>query len=311
MLGIDNTDTSAAVATRLGPSNAFDPAMVGGTDLTGTWCSAIPGATPIPRINPIPSSGGQDPAFVGEFLSNGLGYAMGFARDWRLLPDSPMVDQGTGASNGVLRANNGTAYVDGGWPERSTDFDGEVYGNLRLMGRYPDIGFDETHDLINAGGYADDTRSLLAGCGCVHPGGNSQDIYIFAEQGRFDHLRSFNFMPFISPTGCAPGNNWAFTTQFGTLVPPLFFGGLPVGYEWLWLDTASIWGAIFYTVGTGLPIPNVLDYKPPCDNKAYTINWAIPQALGAGCVYQNDQLIFYPATGTPSRLTNLQQSYGK
>lgn len=313
MLGIDNTDTSAQIATRPGPSNAFDPAMVGGVDLTGSWCSRIPGAAPIPRINPNPASGGLDPVFVGEFLSNGLGYAFNFARDWRILSDSPMVDQGTAAVNGVLSAVNGTAYVDRGWPERSTDFDGEVYGNFRVMGENPDIGMDETHDLIHAGGFANDTRSLQAGCGCVHPGGTAQDLFIFSGPGTFDHWRSFAFMPYNLVAACLPaGANWAFTTQFGTLVPPANAPGWPVTYDWIWIQTTPLFpGIIPYTVGTNLPIPFARDgYTPPCESKSYNVNWAIPQPVGAGCIYQNDQVIFYPQGGAPARLSNLQQSYG-
>ncbi|MCC7172075.1 MAG: hypothetical protein IT459_16640, partial [Planctomycetes bacterium] len=196
MLGIDITDVTCQIGTNAGPSNAFDPSVVGpqsgpfqGT-MNPAFCSllsiggmiqpTVPPFAPVPRsvpispsafpfpvpspypLNPNGLTAGLDPAFVGELLTLSAA-PVGVGYDWRLVPDSFLVNAGTGPLNQLLRAVNQTQHVDIGCPFSSFDFDGEGYGNPRVQatlattlntlpaGPEVDIGFDETGILIDCG----------------------------------------------------------------------------------------------------------------------------------------------------------------
>jgi hypothetical protein len=120
-------------------------------------------ALPVPAVvlwhgsastNPQPF----DPGFVGEYLSSVSSVPAGY-RDWRLLPESPLIDAGWYTEdmvfeNGVTRFLPGTVC-----PEiESFDWDCEGYGNPRIVGERIDIGCDEMHMLIMAGSWANDSK---------------------------------------------------------------------------------------------------------------------------------------------------------
>ncbi|MDJ0839927.1 MAG: hypothetical protein QNK37_25645 [Acidobacteriota bacterium] len=317
LLGIDNSDVTVAVGTSPGPTNGFDPGTVGGFDLTGRFCSRILGAPPTPRLNPQPATGGVDPAFVGEFLSNSLGYAFNFSRDWRLLPSSAFVDVGSAPVGGTLVAANGTTYTDAGFPEQSFDFDGEHYGNLRIQGAFPDIGFDETDVLVSAGGYFNDTRSQIPGCSCYHPFGTSSKLFIFPGPGNYDLFNTIACKPFIPPAGtpgiCVAGSPWAFSTQFGTLVPPVVVGGFPPTNAFQYIQFPPIFPfcIVSSVVFTGRSIPNQVNYTPPCANTLHRVAFdRPPPSATPACVYLNEQVVYRNANGTTPLLSNLQSGYG-
>lgn len=268
MLGIDATDTTRSIG--VGPSvftNAFDPSpfSAGGADtVTGpdyTFCvqrtvldcstgTAVytPGAPPQEAIHPVAGAGGIDPGFIGELLS-WKGFPISASRDWRLLPDSAMRDLGsipvyadTDPDRGRLGAVNGTIYFDPIFasppqiPLSSFDFDGEVYGNLRING-FVDIGFDET-DLMVQCGYQNDSRSFAGGLLVNCPSSGALlgiDAYITPGAGSLALLRTRT--PMVPPLGytgalpaCGTTGFFAFTTQFGA---DLFHFLGSLGYDWI------------------------------------------------------------------------------
>jgi hypothetical protein len=248
LMGIELGDVTCLVGSQPGTSNAFDPAAVGGAN--GTFCSTIL-STPLPRalggvlpLNPNARTGGIDPAFVGEVLTSVGGIPITHARDWRLIHDSILIDQGTGPdpATGVLQAANLTSHTDlACLPMSSFDFDGEYYGNGRLVvptfffpmsPPLPDIGFDETEVLIDAGMVNDTivhTPVLPTPWGNVLPGlGFHVLIY-----------PSSNFVPASDSHFVTVNNNFPFPAYNnfpGTLFPPIAgFAGLPP-WSTLWLD---------------------------------------------------------------------------
>lgn len=176
LLGIDAGDTSVAGAFP-GETNAYGCPLVAATisplcsDAGGhsnpMFASNILGAPPKPRVEIIPFLGGKDPAFVGEMLNAKFGPtdpnpALGDYIDWRLLPDSELIDKGLGPNGGGrITATNGTFYEeDPMFPElHSYDWDHEGYGNPRIGGAAVDIGFDEAGPLIVAGSYGNSSNS--------------------------------------------------------------------------------------------------------------------------------------------------------
>ena len=149
LMGIDNADVTCAVGTRLGATNAFDPAAVAGPGIpfpSGlAFCSTIVGALPTVvtdtasglALNPNGRTGGQDPAFVGEALAVSIPGLLpaGNGRDWRLIASSIYADDGTLPilATGILGAANGTQHTDLNCaPQSSFDLDGEYWGNDRV-----------------------------------------------------------------------------------------------------------------------------------------------------------------------------------
>ncbi|MDP1793990.1 MAG: hypothetical protein Q8K63_07605, partial [Acidimicrobiales bacterium] len=133
-------------------------------------CSAI--ATPTQPAAPIwDGSNGLDPAFVGEYIATST--ALVDYRDWRLLPGSPLENLGYMPPPGGPRAFITSPHVDSQgvsdptWhfpidlPEELHLFqwDGEHWGNPRVVDGAPDIGFDERGLLICAGNWANDSNS--------------------------------------------------------------------------------------------------------------------------------------------------------
>jgi hypothetical protein len=247
LMGIELGDVTCLVGSQPGTSNSFDPAAVGGPN--GTFCSNIT-STPLPRLlggvlplNPNARTGGFDPAFVGEVLTSVGGIPITHARDWRLIHDSILIEQGTGPDpSGILQAANGTLHVDiACMPQSSFDFDGEYYGNGRVVlptflfpasTPLPDIGFDETEVFIDAGMVNDTivhTPSVLTPWGNVLPGLGFH-VLIFP---------SSNFVPAQDGHFVIVNNNFPFPAYNnfpGSLFPPIagFLGLAP--WSTLWLD---------------------------------------------------------------------------
>jgi hypothetical protein len=141
----------------------------------GTWFGQGIYSPSTPSLTlPVPAvalwdggAAGTDPGFVGEFLSDPQGGNAGSVRDWRLLPDSPLIDAGFGPTPGlwyIWRPGEPPTI-----PISVTDsacnliqgflWDGEEYGNPRTVGASIDIGFDEAHLYAVAGSWADDSNS--------------------------------------------------------------------------------------------------------------------------------------------------------
>lgn len=163
MLGVDLGDAHCALARGLStprPTNAFNRGTATTKSVqTGLYSVLVlaPNVLPSPRVDLGPT----DPGFVGEYLTQNRG---AYIRDFRLLPDSVLVDQGASplytTGCGRIGAVNGLIHQESlGSLEQSFDFDGEVHGNPRIAGNEVDIGFDETDALLLAGSYGNDTKS--------------------------------------------------------------------------------------------------------------------------------------------------------
>jgi hypothetical protein len=304
LLGIDNRDVTVRVGSQLGPSNAFDPRAVGGRDVTGTYCSVILGALPVPRVNTEPALvGGRDPAFVGEMLTRAFAQPAGVSRDWRLLPPSACANQGSSPRNGILQAGNFTMYVEPPpalVPLSSFDLDGAVYGNPRISGADVDIGFDETDLLVDCAGWANDSVSHRAACfnSCAPADGQLLRGLIFPTPGAFTLFETRVAMPQAGPFPCG-GFYVAYTTMPGTIVPPLTLGGFPPPNDLLWMDPA-----ILTTGPSGSAV--TFSYAAPSDPTVLTFGVGAVGVNTGPCSYLNEQAFFVP-TGSPvGLLSNLQ-----
>jgi hypothetical protein len=344
-LGIDDTDTRAIIGTKVGPTNAFDPSLfssLGQPDQafgpTFNFCvwrgdptHGINGVAPVPALNPEPATGGTDPAFVGEMLSS-RGLPITFARDWRILPDSALVDKGSAPdaySGGVLQAQNQTMYVEptllgdniNHWPESSFDFDGEVYGNPRVLGAFPDIGFDEADIYVQAG-YVNDSQSFevaMFNCGAGNGTAAASEFVITPSAGTMRRLQvatpvSFGINPPGAPLGyadttmllCGGGTDRAFTTQFGSEFPAVVPG---LGLDWL----RNSGPLMVNTTQPAVLVPPVAPvYVPPHDIAAHshafgllTIALVKPPVNLQSWFCQ--QLAWAPTVGS-ARISNLQCS---
>jgi len=258
MLGLDDTDTSAANALGTSvPTNAFQAAGVGGSTPTPLYFSAIVGSAPVPQVD-LTLVGGvlvNDPGFVGEFLANKVA-GLETYRDFRIMEGSPLIDQGlapidVGGGTMQLIAKNGTTYQRGYGPNYPTpaydpdfdafDWDMEHEGNVRVHDADVDIGFDEYHSLIVAGSYSNE--------GCSHykvngpldgpiPSGLSPDRWVFVRTmfaNRTANVSANGAAAVVNPpTSCTPiapaQPHDAWLTPVGML-SPAFAAALPVGYS--------------------------------------------------------------------------------
>ena len=160
LLGLASADVSTLVGSSPGLTNAFAGSNVGPSN--GTFFAFVAAvALPAPAVDL--NTAGQ-PLFVGEGIAGSIA---GFEhyRDWRMIPGSslepnPFQDAGSGpAGGGTLMADNLTTFFEPSCEElRSFDWDGEAYGNPRLVDEV-DIGFDEVHLMISAGHWANDTNN--------------------------------------------------------------------------------------------------------------------------------------------------------
>lgn len=161
LLGVDGTDTAAVrLAAPPQPSNAFNPNRIGTGGTNGFFFSAPDPAngTPVPAVD----TSTNDPSFVGEVV-DGLATNFKDYRDWRLMPDSPMIDQGVSpeliGTDLALTAVNGTSHLESGCKLLQVfDEDMEVHGNPRAADEV-DIGADEFQLVIMAGNWANDSSS--------------------------------------------------------------------------------------------------------------------------------------------------------
>ncbi len=200
---------AAATSTQSGVNtNAFDASQVG--QANAGFASAIVngiGNAPVPAIDTaIPAN---RTGFVGEMLERSAGLINPYVRDFRVLWDSAVIDQGQGPVNQLLIAANGATYEDHGDFTSSFDWDGEGHGNPRIEGSAPDIGFDEVSTMIIAGSYGNDSRSHGAP---YHPSiqaGHPQRFHLFPDPGTVSiraTLRPITAASaYLIPPGSLPG----------------------------------------------------------------------------------------------------------
>jgi hypothetical protein len=267
MLGIDSTDTDAiggifqgAAITSATLTNSFDPARVGPGN--GRFFSALAEVFHTYPVPQVPIGANADPGFVGEVLVASFGIA-GY-EDWRILPDSPLVNRGVRPADvggGVfeLEAVNGTILRESPCAElRTFDWDGEYYGNLRVQGRPGavadvDIGFDETSSFVMAGTYVTGENSHGDAPGILNPSvGGFPNIVrnvllpAWIPNGTTFDVMRVSQLPALQPipwplTGALLR---AWITQPTTIAPPLFNLALLPRYE-----------AAYIALGSGFTTP--------------------------------------------------------
>jgi hypothetical protein len=214
MLGIRHVDSvvSPNGGATLVQTNVFDPALVGSTNgtfystpvesilvetvsvgIADIWnCSVYTTSPPPPpacTAAAAPSSplvaiwngtSGLDPAFVGEYLATSQAQTLGDYRDWRILPGSPMEDLGIVPQNPRFHVNGSTpttGFTYGTAVLSALDlfqWDGEHWGNPRIVAGAPDAGFDERHLFLCAGSWSNDSNSHNEP-GFLHPGVSTGD----------------------------------------------------------------------------------------------------------------------------------------
>lgn len=299
LLGIDSADTTTAFGTAPGPTDAFDSTLVGGTN--GTFASAIVGSPPVPKVDLFPGGPSfEDPAWVGEMIGDTQSLNV---RDWRLLPDSILVDQGTSplpfGSCELLVASNLTFYLAEPFsallpasPFSSFDWDGEGHANPRRNGEV-DIGYDETDLFVVAGCYGNDSNSHNNPWDVTIPQGIPTRTMIFPSAGSAQVFATlFPYLPGFFP---------AWTIPPGTIDPGISFGALGTG----WLDLGLLLNSAF-TVS-----PATFVWLNPIDAATHVFgqDQIIYDEGTQAPVYLNEQGVFAPAGGGPLRTTNVQSEY--
>ncbi|MEM7305942.1 MAG: hypothetical protein AAF682_04695 [Planctomycetota bacterium] len=302
MLGIDSEDTSVDIGAPVGPTNFFDEDTTGGTN--GVYISAVLMPLMLPEADDV-ADGYPDPGFVGEMLSWNFGELA--ARDWRLLQDSVVVNEGSTPVDGVLRAVNGTTYVRPALIESwSDDFDGEGYGNFRNMLGGTDIGFDEVDVVTMAGGYLPDSRTYGPGA-CAEsctPAGLSLGSVRYPM---FPAAGAWTLFQTTAPIPGAPA--WA--VQPGVLDPPLLLPGLAGASSLLWLIGAPLPPVVAAGTTVTLVLPSPGPGGPLHVVNTLPLGVGLPFPSGA-CEFVNEQMLLVPDAGEPlapgAYASNLQQS---
>ncbi|MEM7205063.1 MAG: hypothetical protein AAF628_32715 [Planctomycetota bacterium] len=310
LMGLDGADTRAATGTFIGNTNAFHRLKVGGDN--GIFYATISGAPPLPRV----STANLDPGFMGEVL--GAAHVLGSYRDYRIMPDSAVIDRGSAPAGGLLTAANGTTYLDLACAELSSfQWDGEGYGNPRIVGGEVDLGFDEVHLAAMAGGYANEDASHNLPPGpLLHPsvtstGGRGRYVILppSVPDGTPLVVLGTNRTVNLTPAGQIRG--W--TRQPGTTGPTLQ-PGLPADFRTAYLnlqnpDAPTPWtGAVSLRTTVNPVQPSILHVYgllvrpngfPISDN----------EGLGAPGTYFNTQTLVLDARGNPLQVSNLQSEY--
>ncbi len=234
----------------------------------GSQTSSFPTVSPPtqPAAHIWDGVNGVDPGFVGEYLATTITGLDEYV-DWRILPGSPL-ENASFVPPPVPRAYFTQPHAsDPQWlyavnvPEDLFLFawDGEHWGNGRVMDGAPDIGFDERGLLIQAGNWANDSTSHNQS-GFMHPpglsGGKPDRYFILPEiagglsltaSGRHLRLQDAN----VAPPAPSAGDGWIHPP--GSEAYPTNLAALPVGYRTKYINYASTaWQTLLLT-GTSIP----------------------------------------------------------
>lgn len=246
-------------------------------------CTATPAALPVPAValwnGSASPSNEHDPGFVGEFLVHQPGTpVLGDYADWRILPGSPLIDQGALWEHNEFQ--NGAVFTDHHHELLSLrQWDGEGWGNVRVHGANgfeSDIGFDEVHLGVMAGSYAN--------------GSNSHNRTTFLNPSATASQSERRILLPITAAGSTvigstlrvkaaerqialPIPPWtmpAWSAQPPLLASPLVNGSLPVGYQTAYINFAAERWTVGVTVGM------VLSSAPAVPIPGYT-KWSLVQ----------------------------------
>ena len=215
-----------------------------GPNCANAGCSQVctPAALPTPAV-PIydGSSTEVDPGFIGEYLSMNVGGLEDYV-DWRLLPGSypvgsPLKDAGHLPGGHTITMENGTVFELSNRPELSPlTWDGEHFGNPRVVDGAVDIGFDEVHLFTMAGSYGNNSSSHNNNPTSnslnksAPPGKPERYVFVRGSAGGIDLVQGNQIklhgtleVPVFPPP--------AWDVPPATLSTPLVGSGYPAGYE--------------------------------------------------------------------------------
>lgn len=199
-----------------------------------------------------------DPGFVGEYIATSIAGLADYV-DWRILPGSPLENlsfvpptPGPRAYITQPHASDPLWIYSVNVPEDLYLFswDGEHWGNGRVMDGAPDIGFDERGLLIQAGNWANDSASHNQP-GFMHPFvgvGKPERYFILPENaagvslsasGRYLRLQDSS----VTPPAPSAGDGWIHPP--GSQGHPTNLASLPVGYRAKYINFApTAWDSV-------------------------------------------------------------------
>jgi hypothetical protein len=213
---------------------------------------------------------GLDPAFVGEYLATtfvSTHSQLATYQDWRILPGSPLENLGVLPASGGPRVYQTGSFATTGFtyplvvvPE--VDFlqwDGEHWGNPRVVDSSPDVGFDERHLLIQAGNWSNDSNSHNQP-GYLHPGipaAISTRFFILPDNAGGVSLNVANrslrvFQVQQTPNSPSTGNAWVNPPQ--SLATPVSAAGLPLFYRTKYIAFTQALAWADQALGTGASV---------------------------------------------------------
>lgn len=219
-----------------------------------------------------------DPGFVGEYIATSIAGLADYV-DWRILPGSPLENlsfvpptPGPRAYITQPHASDPLWIYSVNAPEDLYLFswDGEHWGNGRVMDGAPDIGFDERGLLIQAGNWANNSNSHNQP-GFMHPTGvGKPDRYFILPEnaggvsltatGR--HLRLHDVS--TAPPAPSAGDGWIHPP--GSQGHPTNLASLPVGYRAKYINyAATAWHVEDLSALSVLPWPPLANVtgQPP------------------------------------------------
>jgi hypothetical protein len=319
MLGVGADDTEVVVGTTsnpLGRTNAFRSSRVGPPSNPQSTLWSATASVPAPAVD----LDADDPGFVGEVLAaTSLPLPTGY-RDYRLMPDSRLVDRGAvpGLLGGatMLRSRSLTTYLEPGCEDISVfRWDGESYGNPRVVGGLVDIGMDETHFIVMAGDWSNQDAShhlppTLLNPNVTTSGQGIRLVLLPASQsGATLRVDAAPGRPVLTiPGGQLPG--W--TRQPGTIAPTVI-GGLPTDLDTLYIALSAPGLVTWTTLVAGLTATNPVTAQVHAFGLALDVATGLPiddtETAPSGGIFFNVQGSVRDASGNVLAWSNLQSEY--
>jgi hypothetical protein len=217
--------------------------------------NCVSGTLPIPAVDIWDGTAGVDPAFVGEYYATELAVAQSpetTYEDWRIMPGSPLENMAAAPPLGGPRGFVTQAHEDDltwvflvDFPEECPLFkwDGEHWGNPRVMEGEPDIGFDERGLMIQAGNWANRSNSHNSP-GFMQPtgiGATRRWFILPTTAGGVALNTSSRYLRLhdttVTPVGTSAGDGWIHPP--GALASPPSLGSLPQDFRTKYISFAS------------------------------------------------------------------------
>jgi len=293
---------------------------------TGPCLTTSPAPSPAAGLALWNGTSGVDPAFVGEYVSTVLGastLALRSYRDWRVMPGSPVENRAiVPPGNAYVTPAGSFSFATNEPPELDLfKWDGERWGNPRVVDGAPDVGFDERHLVIEAGNWASDTNSHnVPGFMTPFGVGQSTRYFILPRQTPTVIVNTANrwlqlFQTSVDPPDPSSGDGWI--APPGALLTPPSLAALPASYRTKYVSFATASTAPISLAGAFVswsPFGN-----PAVGTSEFVLrSWVDDECSGSPCKhsYFNLQGVIYDnpdpnglGTGTELLRANMQGEY--